>query len=286
MASQTASYDPAAAYEVKEFDVVYRKSPDSDLLARVYQPQGTGPFPAILDVHGGAWSTLSREYMRLANRTLAGSGLVIVVPDFRLAPAHPYPAQVEDVNFAARWLKTHAAEFNASPEGLGGLGRSSGGHTVALSALRPAFPSYVTLSLDDAPDTDATLAYLVLCYPIMDPIARYQFAIESGNEWLASATKGYFSDEAALIQGNPQRVIERREAEVLPPMLILHGTEDQNIPIAVSRRFAETYSTAGGSCQVETFPGAPHGFDGAAGANLDRAVALTKAFISAQLESR
>ena len=78
------------------------------LAVRIYQPEGPGPFPALLDVHGGVWTNGDRTANEVMNRALAESGIVVAAVDFRQPPNHPYPAQVADVNFATRWLKTNA----------------------------------------------------------------------------------------------------------------------------------------------------------------------------------
>jgi acetyl esterase/lipase len=82
-------YDPAARYDVKTFDVAYRRDGETDWLARIYQPQGPGPFPALMDVHGGAWTTSDRTSNAPMANALAQSGLVVVALDFRLAPGIP-----------------------------------------------------------------------------------------------------------------------------------------------------------------------------------------------------
>ena len=100
-----------------------------------------------------------------------GDGVAI---DFRQSPDHPYPAQVADVNLGIRWLKTRATDFNADPNIVGGLGGSSGGHTVLLSAMKPNHPAYSAIDLPKS-SADATLKYLLLGCPIVDPYERYLF---------------------------------------------------------------------------------------------------------------
>src|SRR5205085_7609946 len=89
-------FDPARRYEVEHFDVEYRRAGSEAWLARVYRPLGDGPFPALLDVHGGIWTYLDRTADAPLDEELASSGLVVVAIDFRLAPEHPYPASIAD----------------------------------------------------------------------------------------------------------------------------------------------------------------------------------------------
>jgi acetyl esterase/lipase len=120
------SYNPTQTFEVGTYDVDYRKDAKRSWAVRIYQPRGSGPFPALLDVHGGAWNRGQRTNNQDMDQVLAASGIVVAAVDFRLAPDDPYPAQVQDVNYATRWLKAHAKDFSADPNSIGGLGASSG----------------------------------------------------------------------------------------------------------------------------------------------------------------
>ncbi len=277
------NYDPTNQYDVESFDVTYRHGPDGAIPARIYQPRGDGPFPAVLDVHGGAWNRGDYLDNQRIDHALAASGLVVAAIEFRQAPAYKYPTQVADVNFGTRWLKAHAQEFNADVRQLGGLGTSSGGHTMMLSAMRPHDPRYASLDLPEAAGLDATLAYVLAAWPVLDSYARYCFAKDQGNESLMSATEAYFVTEDAMKEGNPQLILERGEAVELPPTLIVQGTADNNVPLSVSERFEASYRAAGGSVERELFPNMPHGFARDAGAEADRAIDLMKAFVARQL---
>jgi acetyl esterase/lipase len=276
-------YDPAAHYDVVTEDVEYRRDGSASWLARVYRPQGAGPFPTLLDVHGGAWSMGDRLNDAPIDEALAASGMVVVAVDFRLAPQHAYPASLVDVNYATRWLKAHAAEFGGDPRHLGGLGSSSGGHQIMLSAMRPRDPRYATLPLAEAADADASLGYVLACWPILDPHARYLFAQETGRKELVTRTEGFFLTQEAMQEGNPQRILDRGEAAVLPPTVLFQGTADTNLTVAMSERFVASYRAAGGHAELELFPEMPHGFGNQPGPEAERAIALMKAFVSRQL---
>lgn len=217
------------------------------------------------------------------DRALAESGLVVAAIACRQAPTFTYPAQVADVNYATRWLKAHARDFNAEAHALGGLGTSSGGHAMVLSALRPHDPRYRTFPLPEAEAVDATLSYVVAAWPVLDPYARYLFAREKGRAPLVEATEAYFVTEAAMREGNPQSALERGEPVALPPTLIVQGTADDNVPLSVSHRFVEAYRAAGGHVELELFPDMPHGFARNPGAESDRALESMKAFVARQL---
>ena len=227
-------------------------------MATVYSPRGGGPFPVLLDVHGGAWRGGSRTGSSGFHRSLAASGLVIAAIDFRLAPDHPYPGQVADVNYATRWLKAHAAGFGGDADVLGGIGSSSGGHTMMLSSMRPADPRYRDAEVEDAPDQDATLAYAVLRWAVLDPLARYQYAQRSDRPTLADAGQGFLSDEDSMREASPTLALERGETLLLPPALIVQGTADNNIPMSIPNAFVEAYRSRGGQVEMHVYEGMRH----------------------------
>lgn len=275
-------YDPRSRYEVNIFDVKYSRH-RGEWPATVYQPQGDGPFPAILDVHGGAWNRGSRTDNERFDRALAASGIVVVAIDFPVAPEHPYPAQVAAVNYATRWLKAHASDFNADVEVLGGLGSSSGGHTIMLSAMRPQDPRYLEVSDPEVEGHDATFSYLVTAWPVLDSHARYVYARGANQDRLVESTEAYFLTEAAMREGNPQEILERGDKVELPATLILQGTADANVPMSIPERFVAEFRRSGGLVELEVFPGLPHGFGRTPGPESDRAIQLMKSFIARRL---
>src|SRR5581483_12007794 len=105
MAGMRLAYDPARRFTYTTEDLVYRRAGDLALQALVYRPQGAGPFPALLDIHGGAWNTGDRTNNPALAEGLAASGVVVVSIDFRMGGEHPYPSSLQDINYATRWLK-------------------------------------------------------------------------------------------------------------------------------------------------------------------------------------
>ena len=282
MASESVvAYDPDRVCEISVQDLEYRDG----LAVRIYQPVGAGPCPALVDVHGGVWSGGDRTNAEVIDRALAESGIVVAAIEFRLAPDHPYPAQVADINYGTRWLKAHARDFNADPGSIGAIGSSSGGHGVFLSAMRPHDPRYAVLPLDEAPELDATLNYILACWPVVDPHARIQYAHDTNNDGLITATEAYFTSSDGATEGNPHMILQRGETVTLPPAIIIQGTEDDNIPVPATKEFAEAYRRSGGEMQLEIFDGMPHGFGYRPGPETDRAVDLVKAFIARQLSA-
>jgi acetyl esterase/lipase len=161
--------------------------------------------------------------------------------DFRLAPAHRFPAAIDDVNHAIRWAKA-----NLKPRIMGGLGTSSGGYQIVLCGLRA--------------DAETRLDFVIGCWPILDPLARYRMAKAKGLRNLVDAHHAFFADEAQMTEANPQLIVERGAATHLPPMLVLQGIADENVEHQRADAFAERYRAAGGKIELHKFPGQPHTF--------------------------
>ncbi len=278
------SRDATRAYEVKAEDIEYQRQGGKPLLARLYRPAGAGPFPALAEAHGGAWTGGDRLNNATIASELARAGTIVLSLDFRMPPEARYPVSIADINLGIRWLKAHATALGSRPELVGGLATSSGAHQLMLSALRPADPRYAALALAGASAVDARLAFAVLGWPVLDPLARYRMAQEKGIARFLAAHEAYFPDEAAMREGNPQLILERGEKVERPPLLILQGTADDNLPPDMADRFAAAYRRAGGAVELHKFEGQPHMFvtkDPTSEAS-QRALALMKAFIRRQ----
>jgi acetyl esterase len=282
----TIAYDPSAHYEIKVWDVGYRRDPARPLMARIYQPQGAGPFPALLDLHGGAWNDQDRTANVPMDERLAASGILVAAIDLRRAHEAPYPASVADVNYGVRWLKWKAAQWKGDATTLGALGSSSGGHELQLCAMRPRDPRYNAHPLPDAPRLDASLAYVIVRSPISDPLARYEQAKKMAREHLIKASENYFKPWESIFEGNPQLILERGEAVTLPPMFVLQGELDDNVLPAVQEKFVAAYRKAGGEIDYELFLGCEHRWVINPGPQTDRADEMVKAFIARQLRAR
>jgi acetyl esterase len=270
-----------AAFEVAWQDVEYRHDGEQGWLARIYQPRGDGPFPALIEVHGGAWNTNDRTQNAPLATALAQSGVVVASVDFRLGTQAAYPASIADINYATRWLKANAHRFNASAEALGGLGLSSGGHMIVLSAMRPRDPRYTALPFSG--DADASLAYLMSGWGVLAPHARYLHARSQGKSDLLASHERYFGDEATMQEADTQLILERGETVELPPLLLFQGADDDVLSPRTAERFVEYYGKAGGIIELALFPHAGHGYSRQAGPNALRTVDALRTFIARQL---
>jgi acetyl esterase len=283
-AASQPKYDPAAKFELNVTEVEYRRTEAGrSLKARIYQPKGGGPFPTVLDLHGGAWNAKDRFAEEPMDRALASSGLLVVAVDLTLAPEAPYPASVQDANYAVRWLKWKAATWNGDASKVGIYGSSSGGHVAELLAMRPREPRYNKLPLPEAPNVDATVAYIATRSPISDPVARYENAEKLKRDAMVKNHTTYFKPWDAIHESNPVEILQRKERITLVPMLIMQGALDDNMLPAAQAKFVAAYKAAGGDIQYEVFEGSEHEWVATPGPQTDRAREMVKAFIAKQL---
>src|SRR5262249_45524309 len=165
------------AYEIDVADVEYLRHGDKPLLARLFKPRGSGPFPIMVELHGGAWVRGDRLNGNAANEALARKGVIVAALDFRVPPVAPYPASLADIHCGIRWCKTQAPVWNARPDRIGAMGTSSGAHQAMLLGMRPRDPRYAALSLPaGAPTAAGALTCALRASPAIDPLGPYPCA--------------------------------------------------------------------------------------------------------------
>src|SRR3954470_12461254 len=114
-AAMDAKTIDARTHDFDGQDIEYLRHGDKPLLAKVYKPRGEGPFPALVDLHGGAWCLADRNTDKVRHEFLAGRGIVVVSLDWRTAKEGAYPKALADINYAIRWVKLHAKELKTRP---------------------------------------------------------------------------------------------------------------------------------------------------------------------------
>lgn len=289
-------FDPAGPHAVVHEDVTWTQPDGEPLLARIYRPAGArGPWPALVDVHGGAWTYFDRRADAHFDAALAACGMVVVALDFRQGPAHRHPAATADVVAGIRWVKANAARLDARPDDVGLIGGSSGGHILMLAALRPHAPEYATTSVEAPADVDARVTYALPLWPILDPLARYRYLLDRRAhprpardpffqpDRLIAAHEAYFGDEATMHGASALRVVESGEAETLPPIWIAHPELDENVTLEMTERFVAAYRRAGGDVALDVFPGVGHGFANFPGDAAAPCIDRMRAFIARRL---
>ena len=258
-----------AAHEFTVDDVEYLSHDGGPLLLRLFKPKGAGPFPLMIDLHGGAWCGQDRTSDAMFNEALAKSGVVVAALDFRMPPVAGYPASLADINYATRWLKARARELKARPDRVGMIGISSGGHQAMLAAMRPRDRHYAAIPLAGHTGLDATVAAVVMVWPVIDPLRRFHYAKRlqaAGGKYPEQIDRviplhiKFWGTEEAMEEGNPVGILERGEAVEMPPVLYVQGADDIVHPKADLERFVASYRKRGGEVDLALYEGEGGGF--------------------------
>jgi acetyl esterase/lipase len=139
------------------------------------------------------------------------------------------------------------------------------------------------LPLPEAGSVDGSLAYVIMGWPVIDPLARYGLAKDRNNEELQRNHLAYFGSEQGMIDASPPHILARGETVETPPALLIQGANDESLTRMMAEDFVEKYSLAGGVIELAKYPGEPHGFLRNPGPMTNRALALIKSFIARQL---
>ncbi|MBE0658573.1 MAG: alpha/beta hydrolase [Bryobacteraceae bacterium] len=207
-------------------------------------PDGEGPFEAVIVVHGGGWENGSkRSYERPLLPVISDAGMAWFTINYRLAPQHQYPAAVEDVEAAIRWVKANAGRFKVDPKRIALAGESAGGHLVAMAAVRQT--------------RETRVAAVVDFYGAHDLLKREADRGEVGKNvrQFLGITALDAAGRAKLKEASPINYVRKG----LPPFLFIHGTKDAAVPYEQSPMMCERLKAEGNRCEVFTVEGAPHG---------------------------
>ena len=256
-------------YEVSIEDVEYLRHGDKPFLARIFKPQGNGPFPIMVELHGGAWVNGTRVNGDGGNEALAKNGVIVAALDFRVPPEASYPASLADIHYGIRWCKAHAADWNGNPNSIGAMGTSSGAHQAMLLGMRPKDSRYAALSLTNgASEVDGALGCVIMVSPVIDPLGRYHYAKglrddvkppESVGERTVAMHDMYWVTEEAMAEAAPGRMLARGERTALPPTLCLARLYEAAHPRPDLDEFIMQYRKAGGQIDVTIFDGEGEG---------------------------
>jgi alpha-L-fucosidase 2 len=234
-------------------DIEYGRAGDVSLQLDAYIPDGPGPHPVAILVHGGGWSRGDKRTVPEGDNSditpwfgmFTNAGFTCFSVNYRLAPAHLWPACFDDVQTAIRWVKAHAAEFNGDPNRIVLVGHSAGGHLATLAAVRA--------------DADTRVQAVVGFAPVTDH--------EKDSAWrngLSPALQRLLN-RPNLIDAESARLLHEISSTSyikpgLPPFFLIHGTADKSVRYEQSPAFQEKLRSAGVECELVTIPDAPHAF--------------------------
>ncbi len=246
-------------------DIEYLRHGDTALKLRLFRPDGDGPFPTVVDLHGGAWCKNDLTACGPRDEVLAEAGFAAAALDFRHA-GDGYPTSLIDINYAIRWLKANAGDLRLDPDRVGISGQSSGGHLAMLVAMRPNDSRYASIALDPgAPDVDASVRCVGMSWPVINPLSRFRHALrerEIASKWVGDIPEShdlYWVTDENMTDGNPVCALESGEAVETPPAIWIQGRPDpvhdyldpeSELGLKEPERFAQRYREAGGDIEV------------------------------------
>jgi acetyl esterase/lipase len=224
-------------------DIEYGQAGTVRLLLDASVPKGSGPFPVAIIVHGGGWGSGDKQRdVAVLFEPLTQAHFAWFSINYRLAPEHRYPASIEDVDQAIRWVSAHAAQFKGDPRRIAVMGYSAGGHLACLAAMRARRERNVAAVVGLAAPTDL----------VADAERR---------NGLSNALKNLLDrqtldDEVRAILGDISPINHVRSG--LPPFLLIHGTADKSVPYSQSQNLQARLRAAGVPCELMAIENAPH----------------------------
>jgi acetyl esterase len=239
-----AALSCVAAFGSTEKDIAFATAGGETLKLDVHVPEGDGPFPTAILVHGGGWTGgHKQQFITPLFDPLTKARYVWFSVDYRLAPKHPWPACAEDVETAMQWIFANAAKYKVDTRRVALIGESAGGHLAAYAALK----------------TKQKLKAVVVLYGVHDFVARaFQYARIDPNVSSLFGGIGTLNADTAVVLREASPYTHVREG--LPPFLMMHGIADTAVPYAQSVDMCAKLRSKGNACELYTVNG-PHGMD-------------------------
>lgn len=238
-----------AAEAVVHRDVEYGQAGGETLFLDVSVPEGKGPFPVAILVHGGGWGS--------GDKALADGGAGIGIwfkeltaakytwfsINYRLAPKNRWPACLDDVLTAIRWVKAHAAEYSGDPDHIALFGHSAGGHLACLAGT----------VVDDSVRVQAVVGFAPVTNHEQELPIRG--GVSPALQNLLNRPKEVTPESLGLLRAiSPLNHVRPG----LSPYLLVHGDADKTVPIQQSYDFQAKLRANGVECELQVLPGAPH----------------------------
>ncbi|MDR3639431.1 MAG: alpha/beta hydrolase [Isosphaeraceae bacterium] len=252
-----AADEPKPSDNVKtEYDVVYAKVGDTELKLDIARPAGgSGAYPAVLAIHGGAWRTGNKADMRPLLLELARRGFVAVSPQYRFCPKETFPAQVHDLKAAVRFVKSHAKDYQLDPDRVGAMGFSAGAHLAMMLGVTGPEDGLEGEAAADAPSSKVRA------------VVNYFGPTDLRADDIPPVSRGLVKDflggtveekPEAAAKASPITFVNQGDA----PILSFQGTKDPLVPHTQATKLADAQTKAGVPGRVELLVGFGHGWAG------------------------
>lgn len=239
-----------AAVKIEE-GLVYGEAGGEKLTVDYYRPAGTGLHPIAIIIHGGGFvgGTSRNNSEAYCADFLAPAGYAVFSINYRLAPKFPYPAMVEDVQRAIRYIRYHAKEWHADPNRIALVGGSAGGYLSNMAGLLQS-PG-IKGATDPVDRKSARVQAVVTLFGPSD------FRGQPPNQHVRALLGPLIDrkgEEAALAEASPVMHISREA----PPFLLIHGDQDEAVPLVQSTHLQSALKAAGIRCDLIIIPNGPH----------------------------
>lgn len=233
-----------------EADVTYAKVAEVELKMDIYYPDppATKPAGTVVVIHGGGWMGGKRQDMNRLCQEIAKRGLFATTVQYRLAPKHKWPAMIDDVQTAVRYLRANAAKYNIDPKRIGATGASAGGHLSLLLGFSETHDQKATLFADKSSKVSAVLN-------IFGPTDMSQ-DYDVGWQILFGGLTGKKQAEfpAFVKDFSPVNYITKSSA----PVFTVHGAKDPLVPVIQSKRLEDALKAVGVPCTTRVIEGMGH----------------------------
>ena len=229
-----------------EKDIVFAKAAQTDLRCDIYRPPaGTEKRMGLIHIHGGGFARGTKDNMGDQIIPITSRGYVSIAVEYRLSSVAKWPAPIQDVKAAIRWMRANASSLRIDPQRIAVVGHSAGGHLALFAAGTANRPEFEGES--GTPKAGTELAACVAFYPVtvINP------------QSFAAALMPDGSDEAANRAASPTSYVTKTFA----PTILIHGLADVTVAPESSQRFLQLLRDAGVASELHTFAGVPHEFD-------------------------
>jgi acetyl esterase len=240
----------AATAASLQSDIEYGTAGGVSLKLDASIPDGPGPFPTLIVVHGGGWRNGDKQHnCKPLFQPLTDAGYAWFTINYRMAPAHHYPAAVDDLVTAIKFVKAHAKEYKVDSRRIAITGESAGGHMVALVGARYGRELGIAAVVPVYPPTD------------MEALAFGEDKTPAAHTAVTTflGITGPSPEASKLLRDASPVTWVRKD---MPPFLLIHGTADQVVPYAQSVKLQEKMKSVGAKCELYTVEGATHGYIG------------------------
>lgn len=249
-----------------ERDIEYANPDGQHLQLNIARPkEGSGPFPAVVCIHGGGFRAGSREGYNGLILKLAQNGYVAATISYRLAPKYQFPAAVHDTKAAVRWVRANANKYGIDPARIGVTGGSAGGHLVAFLGVTADVPEFEG---DQNPGQSSRVSCVVDFYGPSDFTKSYGKSVDAAQVlplWLGGDLT---TARQKHVRSSPLYWVTPDAA----PTLCIHGTKDPYVHHEQSEWLVDKLKAAGVEAELKLLEGAGHGFKGADAEKADKAM--------------